>query len=108
MSAHEIIGDRSDQERRHMRAHVPAIGQQRHGMREKTSGNFDDHHHAGNGNDDVRSTFAFGEVAHEIVRMAETGMLGPVHLPEDSAINATSAKKPRNWSTINLDEAERE
>src|ERR1700738_459556 len=36
MSAHEIISDRGDQERRHMRAHVPAIGQQRHGMREKT------------------------------------------------------------------------
>src|SRR5438132_9174506 len=92
MSAHEIIGYRVDQKRSHMRAHVPAIGQQRHGVRKNASGNFDDHHHAGNDNHDVRSAFAFREVAHEIVRMAETGMLGPVHLSEDSAIIATSAK----------------
>ena len=104
----KIIGDRGDQKRSHMRAHVPAVGQQRHRVRKKAGRNFDYHHHPSDGDDDTGSAFAFREVAHEIVRMAETGMLGPVHLPEDSAIIATSAKKPRNWSTINLDEAERE
>jgi len=91
-----------------MRAHVPAIGQQRHGVRKNAGGNFDDHHHAGDGDDDAGAAFAFREVAHEIVRMAETGMLGPVHLPEDSAIIATSAQKRGNWSTINLPAVERE
>ena len=75
-----------------MCAHVPAVGQQRHRVRKKAGRNFDYHHHPSDGDDDARATLAFREIAHEIVRMPETGMLGPVHLPEDSAIIATSAK----------------
>src|SRR6266478_8826991 len=33
MPARKIVGDRRDEERRHMRAHVSAIGQQRHRVR---------------------------------------------------------------------------
>src|SRR5256885_15043274 len=71
-------------------------------MREKTGANFDDHHHAGNGNDDARSAFAFREIAHEIVRMAKPGMICPMHLLEDSAIIAASANKALNSPTMNL------
>jgi hypothetical protein len=60
-------------------------------MREKTSGNFDDHHHAGNGNDDVRSAFAFREIAHEIVRVAKTGVIGSMHSNQDISITQRSA-----------------
>src|SRR5260370_1814003 len=106
MSAHEIISDCGDEERGHVRAHVPAVGQQRHRARKKAGSNFDHHHHAGDGNHDMGTALAFREVAHEIVRVPKTGMLGPIHLPEDSAISATSAKKRGKWSTINLAEAD--
>src|SRR6267143_6292736 len=108
MSAHEIVGDRSDEKRGHVCAHVPAVGQQRHRVRKKAGRNFDYHQHASDGDDDVRAALAFRKIAHKIVRMPKTGMLGSIHLPEDSAIIATSAKKPGNWSTINLPAVERE
>jgi len=65
-----------------MRAHVPAVGQQGHRMRKNARGNLDDHHYAGNGNDDVRTTFSFREVVDEVVRMPKLGMIRPVHLTE--------------------------
>src|ERR1700731_2989154 len=108
MPAGKIVGNRGDEERGDVRAHVPAVGQQRHRVRKNAGGNFDHHHHAGDGNHDMVTAFAFREVAHEIVRVPKTEMLGPINLPEDSAIIATSAKKRGNWSTINLPEAESE
>ena len=62
-----------------MRAHVPAVGQQRHGMGKDSGGDLDDHHHASNGNDDARAALAFREIAYEIVAMAETGVIRAMH-----------------------------
>jgi len=76
---------------------------------EKEAGrNLDDHHHAGDGNHDMGTAFAFCEVRSRNRANGGNGNARPVHLPEDSAIIATSAKKPHKWPTINLDEAERE
>ncbi len=75
MPARKIVGNRRDEERGHMRAHVPAIGQQRHRVRKNAGGDFDHHHHAGDGDDDAGAAFAFREVAHEIVRMPKPGMV---------------------------------
>lgn len=63
-----------------MRAHVPAVGQERHGVRKKAGGDFDDHHHARNGYDDARAALSLREIAYEIVGMAETGVIRVVHL----------------------------
>ena len=78
----EVIGDRGDQKCCHVSAHVPAIGEQGHRMRKNARGNLDDHHHAGNGNDDVRTMFSFREVVHEAVRMPKLGTIRPMHLAE--------------------------
>ena len=82
MPAHEIIGNRRDEERGHVRAHVPAIGQQRHRVRKNAGGDFDHHHHASNGDDDAGTAFALREVAHEIVSLPEMGMICPIHLTQ--------------------------
>jgi len=79
MSASEIVGERGDDERSYVRAHVPAVREQRHRMREQAGGDFDYHHHAGNGDDYPGAAFALGKIAHEIMRMPKAGMIYTVH-----------------------------
>jgi hypothetical protein len=79
MAASEIIGERGDEERSYVRAHVPAIREQRHRMREQSGGDLNHHHHAGNGNHYPGAAFALGKITHEIMRMPEVGMIYTVH-----------------------------
>ena|SRR4029077_9678208 len=79
MAASEIVGERGDEERSYVRAHVPAVREQRHRMREQAGGDLDYHHHAGNGDDYPGAAFAPGKIAHEIMRMPEAGMIYTVH-----------------------------
>jgi hypothetical protein len=63
-----------------VRAHVPAVGEQRHRVGEKAGNNLDDHHHAGDRDHDPCPALAFGKIVHEIVRMAKVGMICLLHL----------------------------
>jgi len=75
----EVVGDGRDEKGDYMCAHVPAISQQRHRMREDAGGDFDHHHHASDGDHDPRPPFGLGKVRHKIVRLPKPGMIGPMH-----------------------------
>ncbi len=82
----EIIREGGDEKRSDMRAHVPAIGQQRHGIGCNADSNLEHHHRCGNGDDDARATFGSGRIQSEIVRVSEARMIGPMHHTKDTAI----------------------
>src|SRR6266404_1786335 len=79
MSAREIVSYGSDEERRDMRAHVPAIGQQRHRTRHQTHCDLEDHHHGSDADHDPRAPFRPGKIGDKVVRLPETRMIRPVH-----------------------------
>jgi hypothetical protein len=76
-----------------MGTHMPAIGQQRHRVGRETYGDLYNHHHGCDANHHPGSLFRLGKIRNEIVRFLKTRMICPIHLPEDSVIIATSAKK---------------
>ncbi len=71
MLSGEVIRERSNEKCDDMRAHVPAIGQQRHRMRDEADGDFEHHHHRGDADHDARAPLRAREIRNEIVRMPE-------------------------------------
>ena len=72
MPSREILGHRSDEERGYMRAHVPAIGQQRHRMRHQTHCDLEDHHHSSDADHDAGASLRSGKIGDKVVRLPET------------------------------------
>ncbi|MGC2627406.1 MAG: hypothetical protein WA269_11245, partial [Candidatus Udaeobacter sp.] len=62
-----------------MRAHVPAVGQQSHGVGHQTGRDLDDHHRGSDADHDARTPFRVRKIRHEIVSLTETGMINPMH-----------------------------
>jgi hypothetical protein len=63
-----------------MRAHVPAVGQQRHRVRHQPDDDLDDHHRSRNPDYDAGALFRVRKIRNKIVRFAKTRMISPMHL----------------------------
>jgi hypothetical protein len=62
-----------------VRAHVPAIGEQRHRMRHQANADLDDHHRRRNADHNASSPFRVRKIRNEIVSLTKTGMISPTH-----------------------------
>ena len=69
-----------------MRAHVPAIGQQRHRMRHQTHGDLEDHHQRRDPDHDAGALFRSGKIGNEVVCLLKTRMIRAVHRFQSYAI----------------------
>ena len=75
----EIVGHCCYQKCNHMRAHVPAVGQQRHRTRHQPNGDLDNHHRGRNTDHDAGAPFRVRKIRNEIVCLPETGMISSMH-----------------------------
>ena len=67
----EVIRERGNEECDDVRAHVPAIGQQRHRVRNETDGDLEHHHYRGDADHDARAPLRARKIRNEIVRVLE-------------------------------------
>ena len=72
MCARQIVSYGGNEERCYVRAHVPAVGQQRHRMRKESDSDLEDHHHRSNADHDPRAPFRPGKIGNKVVRLPET------------------------------------
>ena len=63
-----------------MSAHVPAIGQQRHRVGHEADSDLDRHHYRCDSDHHPGTPFRLGKIGNEVVRLAKTRMICPMHL----------------------------
>lgn len=103
VAAAEIVGQCCDEKRGNVRAHMPAIGEQRHGIERDAGDNFDDHHCGGNADHDTRSMLRSRCVRGVVVGMAPCAGVGPMHeemiwtTPEVSANRSSGLAESLNF-----------
>ena len=76
-----------------MGAHVPAVGQQRHGMRHQPDRDLENHHRGRDPNHNSGPPFRVRKIGNEIVRLAKLRMISPVHQTKPTAISNSYPQK---------------
>ena len=79
VAAAEGVSQGGDDKGGHVRAHVPAIGQERHGVENGAGRDFHHHHGSRDGDDDSRAPFGGGGVDREVVGVSPGGGRNRLH-----------------------------
>ena len=79
MRSRKVISQGRHHKRDHVCAHVPAVRQECHRVRDHAGCDFQQHHRNGDRYHYPRASLRAGEIVREVVRMPKTSLIDPMH-----------------------------